>query len=212
MPLRTADKATQGAVCLTAIVCLSLLSGCNTPIDRDNEVNACELLSANPYLLQTTLATSASPETQAQLLSTITIESNHIANARPVATWYWKPYIVKKYRSSSQSYSQGTDATWLDFSRAQKRLVNRHSYYDNLQFIHWYYQSRLQQVKKGTLSESDKYLLYHEGPGGFRSRRYQNNSVLLRTAKRFEELTTKQRQSLSQCKNTLWWQSRWLTF
>ena len=76
--------------------------GCNTPIDRDNEVNACQFLSANPYLLQTTL-TSAS-EKQARLLSTITIESNHIANARPVATWYWKPYIVKKYRSSSQSY------------------------------------------------------------------------------------------------------------
>ena len=123
MPVLTADKATQGLLCLAAIVCcLSILSGCNTPIDRDNEVNACEFLSANPYLLQTTLATSASPETQARLLSTITIESNNIANARPVATWYWKPYIVKKYRSSSQSYSQGTDATWLDFSRAQNDL------------------------------------------------------------------------------------------
>ena len=195
----------------TAALLIGLMTGCAPPIN-DKSQNACTFLSHNPYLLQSTLAVSDQPRTQARLLATITVETGHQAYARPVESWYWEPYIAKSYQSSSRGYAQSTNATWNDFSKYYGRTMYRLSYYDNLEFIQWYYQTRSRYIKKSGEYEANLYIIYHEGPTGYK--RYiggQKTAAPVKTAQRFSILSNAMTKDLTKCQDVLAWQNQWLT-
>ena len=189
---------------------IASLSGCAPPTDNQAN-NACEFLSHNPYHLQSIVSVTNDPRTQARILATINIESGHHAYARPVDTWYLKPYIAKRYHSSSQGYAQSTDATWRDASRYYRRSMYRLSYYDNLLFIKWYYQTRLRYISKTDMNEENLYLIYHEGPSGYKRYKARQKSVPVRTAKRFSSLSNTMTKELVECQSILLWQNQWLS-
>ena len=203
-------KLTPSKSACIALLLVGLITGCAPSIDTQPH-DACTFLSNNPYILQSTLAVSEVPRTQARLLATIYVESGHHAYARPVESWYWEPYIAKSYQSSSRGYAQSTDATWHDFSKYYGRTMYRLSYYDNLEFIKWYYQTRSRYINKNTEHESSLYIIYHEGPTGYRRYTRGQKSVPIKTAKRFAILSDTMTKDLTKCQDVLAWQNQWLT-
>jgi hypothetical protein len=210
---RRLHKRKKASACYKLCVLSVAISGCQTiPIERSNQDNACLFLQENPYINQVILATHSTPFPQALTLAVIRHESANLPQARPVKQWIIKPWIPWSYYSSAKGYGQITKATWQDFTKAQHFTPNINAYMDNVYFIDWYFEKNKKSLGKQKDSFSAHYLLYHEGPSGYRRAKESITEGIRNYAQRVEETGLSYASTLSACQKKQRWQQQWAPF
>ena len=190
-----------------------LSSGCQIiPINHKNQNNICRFLEDNPYMNQVISSENISNAQQATILAIIHHESAHQPQARPVKKWIIKPWIPWSYYSSAKSYAQITQPTWQDFSKTRTFKPNINAYMDNISFIIWYFDKnkKVLGTKKDTISEC--YLIYHEGPSGYRKGTQSFSLALKQYALKVEHTGKIYLKALKKCQASRYWQQQWVPF
>ena len=210
------EKGQFSKLCASSVwLSIVTLGGCHLPISHKNQQNSCLFLEENPYISQSLLATNPfEPKRQALTLAMIEHESGHKAHARPVKKWLIRSWIPISYHSSAKGYAQSTKVTWSDFNRSNplKYGYKRHSYYDSVKFIRWYFDKNGTAFSEGPLNYYESYFLYHDGKVGYEKKRFNRSSKLRAYAKLVERTAQKYERQLSECQDRMQWQNSWVAF
>ncbi len=141
------------------------------------------------------------------ILAFVNQESAFVANAKPPRTKLWG-FIPWSRPSSAYGYPQATKPAWKDYERETKRkFAFRNRYSDAADFIAWYNDRSVKQLKLARTDAYKLYLAYHEGLGGYRNKSYEKKKWLLEVAKRVENNYKEYTKQLKACSGDL--KTRW---
>lgn len=108
-------------------------------------------------------------------------ESSFREDARPDRPWFL--FIPLPRKSSAYGYAQVQDPAWHDYEKATGGFFkSRTDFGDAVDFMGWYTDNIHRQLGIAKTDPQHLYLAYHEGVGGYRSKGWQRNKSLLRTA------------------------------
>lgn len=136
-------------------------------------------------------------------------ESGFRSKAKPPRKWLLG-LIPLSRPSSAYGYSQATKGTWNWYIRATGNSgAARHNFADAVDFIGWYGEISHTRLGISKWDTYNQYLAYHEGHGGYASRRYRHKRWLIETARRVEANARRYRGQLATCEADLdkgrWW-------
>lgn len=191
--------------CLPTCVVVGLftvLSGCATsPPPSRAQNNICDIIQHEPAWYFAAKASEEKWGTSVAIQKAfVQRESSFVHNARPPRP-YFLGFIPMPRKSSAYGYAQAQDAAWSDYKQATgKRMAQRTSMADALDFIGWY--NHMSRQRNGvSLNDSyNLYLNYHEGHTGFRNRTYEQKAWLMSVARQVESQSRRYEQQLPSCK------------
>jgi hypothetical protein len=123
--------------------------------------------------------------------------------------WLAKPPRQKLYKitpytrpSSSFGYSQAVKGTWEQYkNETGNKLATRTRFKDSVDFIGWYADKTESLLKISKKDAFRQYLAYHEGWGGYKN--YKNNQQVIVLAKKVEKQSNKYKSQLQDCQKRL---------
>lgn len=128
-------------------------------------------------------------------------ESSFEARARPPRE---KLFGVVPWRrpSSAYGYAQATDGTWQAYQKAQRRpFADRNDFADAVDFIGWYNHRSYKQLGIPRTDAYRLYLVYHEGPSGYRRGSYKRRPQVRHYAERVRDRAARYQAQLQQCRS-----------
>ncbi len=133
--------------------------------------NLCALSRHNPDIYKAALKAQHRWRTPAYvLLAIVSKESNFHATARSPSDAY--------------GYAQAKDDTWNEYRRATGNWdADRENIYDAMDFVGWYTYKTYKQLGIPRTDVYRQYLVYHEGPTGYKRRYHRKKPWLLRYAR-----------------------------
>ena len=122
-------------------------------------------------------------------LAIIKMESDFDWLAKPPRQKLFK-IIPYKRPSSSFGYSQAVKGTWEQYkNETGNKLATRTRFKDSVDFIGWYTDKTESLLKISKKDAFRQYLAYHEGWGGYKN--YKNNQQVIVLAKKVEKQSNK---------------------
>lgn len=184
---------------LRTLLILSVLTGCSKvlPYAAYDDCICC-VVNANWGWKHDLNATAKRHGVSPGLVMSVMFnESSFKRYARPESNklWGWFPY----QRSSAYGYAQIKDETWQWYRMHNPGwFQSRTQFSDAADFIGWYYGLFIKRFP-GNASDSDFYLAYHEGLGGFQRATYEQKTWLVEKSKLVAERADQYNQQLSAC-------------
>jgi len=134
-------------------------------------------------------------------LAIIKMESDFDWLAKPPRQKLFK-IIPYKRPSSSFGYSQAVKGTWEQYkNETGNKLATRTRFKDSVDFIGWYTDKTESILKISKKDAFRQYLAYHEGWGGYKN--YKNNQQVIVLAKKVEKQSNKYKSQLQDCQKRL---------
>ena len=134
-------------------------------------------------------------------LAIIKIESDFDWLAKPQRKKLFK-IIPFKRPSSSFGYSQAVNGTWEQYkNETGNNLATRARFKDSVDFIGWYTDKTESLLKISKKDAFRQYLAYHEGWGGYKN--YKNNQQVIDLAKKVKKQSDKYKSQLKKCQKKL---------
>jgi len=134
-------------------------------------------------------------------LAIIKMESDFDWLAKPPRQKLFK-IIPYKRPSSSFGYSQAVKGTWEQYkNETGNKLATRTRFKDSVDFIGWYTDKTESLLKISKKDAFRQYLAYHEGWGGYKN--YKNNQQVIVLAKKVEKQSNKYKSQLQDCQKRL---------
>ena len=134
-------------------------------------------------------------------LAIIKMESDFDWLAKPPRQKLFK-IIPFKRPSSSFGYSQAVNGTWEQYkNETGNKLATRTRFKDSVDFIGWYTDKTNSLLKISKKDAFRQYLAYHEGWGGYKN--YKNNQQVIVLAKKVEKQSNKYKSQLQDCQKRL---------
>jgi len=134
-------------------------------------------------------------------LAIIKMESDFDWLAKPPRQKLFK-IIPYKRPSSSFGYSQAVKGTWEQYkNETGNKLATRTRFKDSVDFIGWYADKTESLLKISKKDAFRQYLAYHEGWGGYKN--YKNNQQVIVLAKKVEKQSNKYKSQLQDCQKRL---------
>jgi len=126
-------------------------------------------------------------------------ESHFVADAKPPRTWLLG--IIPWTRpSSAYGYAQVVDDTWDDYlDDAGSWFADRDDFADATDFIGWYCANTASKLGIAKSDVKNLYLVYHEGPDGYKRKSYLKNTELTQTANSVSKRAKLFTKQLSNC-------------
>ena len=118
-------------------------------------------------------------------------ESAFVSDALPPRTWFL--FIPTGRVSTAYGYSQALDGTWERYLRTTGRWsASRDDFDDAIDFVGWYVNQGVRELRIPADDAYRQYLIYHEGAGGYSRGSYRQKPWLMdvahnvsRTARRY---------------------------
>lgn len=188
------------AYILYLIFVFSMLStGCVSyqSIETNHKKNACLMMTENyDWLVDLKNSKDKWGIPISVQLAFIKQESNFKHDARP----YVFENGRKKLASSAFGYSQAINGTWKQYLKETKRINgDRTNFTDAVDFMGWYNQKSVKELKLNKLDVYNLYLAYHEGHNGFKKRTYNKKDWLKKVAKNVEKQAINYSKQLNMC-------------
>jgi len=134
-------------------------------------------------------------------LAIIKMESNFDWLAKPPRQKLFK-IIPFKRPSSSFGYSQAIKGTWEQYkNETGNKLATRARFKDSVDFIGWYTDKTESLLKISKKDAFRQYLAYHEGWGGYKD--YKNNQEVIGLAKKVKIQSDKYKFQIKKCQKRL---------
>ena len=134
-------------------------------------------------------------------LAIIKMESNFDWLAKPQRQKLFK-IIPFKRPSSSFGYSQAIKGTWEQYkNETGNKLATRARFKDSVDFIGWYTDKTESLLKISKKDAFRQYLAYHEGWGGYKD--YKNNQEVIGLAKKVKIQSDKYKFQIKKCQKRL---------
>ena len=167
-----------------------------------NTADGCSIFSERYFWYKHVKKTEKKWGTPVHLqLAFIKMESDFDWLAKPPRHKLFK-VIPYKRPSSSFGYSQAVKGTWEQYKKENnKPLATRARFKDSVDFIGWY-TNKTQKILNVSKDDAFKqYIAYHEGWGAFKN--YKKNQKVINLAKKVEKQSSKYKNQLIKCKNSL---------
>ena len=197
---------------ITIITSLLLLSGCAMLSSQPKQIDdACAIFhEKGGWFHATKKAEQRWNIPSALILAFIRQESAFKADAKPPAKKLFG-FIPWSRPSSAYGYPQATKPAWEDYLKASGRssLASRSRYSDAVDFVAWYNDRSVRQLKLSRRDAYNLYLAYHEGLSAYRKKSYLKKQWLLGVAKKVERYYKAYTKQLKQCEkdiDTRWYQ------
>lgn len=118
-------------------------------------------------------------------------ESAFVSDALPPRTWFL--FIPTGRVSTAYGYAQALDGTWERYLRTTGRWsASRDDFDDAIDFVGWYVNQGVRELRIPADDAYRQYLIYHEGAGGYSRGSYRQKPWLMdvaqnvsRTARRY---------------------------
>lgn len=177
-----------------------LLVGCATSPPR-NKANACLLLNEKDEWegpLRRASARWNIPEYT--ILAIMYHESKFVSNAEPPPN---KVLGINWGRiSTAYGYAQALDGTWEEYQRLTGNWgASRSSFADSADFIGWYLNRFVRQLKISPRNAYELYLVYHQGPGGFRKKSYLSKPSIMSYARKVQSTAVEYKEQMNSCRD-----------
>lgn len=102
--------------------------------------------------------------------------------------------------STAFGYSQALDGTWEEYRAATKTTVaDRTTLTDSADFIGWYMTRTTEKIGVPLDDVSAQYLSYHEGHGGYQSKRWKKQPKLIKIARNVAKRAEMYERQLYEC-------------
>jgi len=193
-----AKMAGRLRVALFAVGLLAL-GGCATAPPRNTQ-SICQVFDEYPAWYRDALAAQKRWGTPVNvMMAFVQRESGFRGKARPARPTFL--FIPLPRRSSAVGYAQAQDPVWQEYKKANGSwFKSRKDMDDSLDFLGWYTDRIHRELGISKWDPRHLYLAYHEGIGGYRSGKWQNDSHLLQTADAVDRLARQYGAQLQQCK------------
>ena len=181
-----------------------LLSGCAQNYTyQDYSDNICKVVNGH-YGWQSALKRTEKQYgiSSGLILSVIFYESSFKASARPPADKLMG--FIPWQSATAFGYAQVKNESW-DWYKSHNPgyFQSRTHFSDSVKFIGWYYQVFLARLEKEhytkRISDSDFYIAYHDGIGGFLQQGWRENEWLINKSQQVADLASHYNRQLKHC-------------
>jgi hypothetical protein len=182
------------------ILIIAFIAGCSSI--PQNTSNSCSIFNERYLWYKHAKKTEEKWGTPIYIqLAIIKMESDFDWLAKPPRQKLFK-IIPYKRPSSSFGYSQAVKGTWEQYkNETGNKLATRTRFKDSVDFIGWYTDKTESLLKISKKDAFRQYLAYHEGWGGYKN--YKNNQQVIVLAKKVEKQSNKYKSQLQDCQKRL---------
>ena len=182
------------------ILIIAFITGCSSI--PQNTSNSCSIFNEKYLWYKHAKKTEQKWGTPIYIqLAIIKMESDFDWLAKPPRQKLFK-IIPYKRPSSSFGYSQAVKGTWEQYkNETGNKLATRTRFKDSVDFIGWYTDKTESLLKISKKDAFRQYLAYHEGWGGYKN--YKNNQQVIVLAKKVEKQSNKYKSQLQDCQKRL---------
>ncbi len=113
--------------------------------------------------------------------------------------------LIPAGRSSTAfGYSQALRSTWDEYKKDTGRwFAERDNFDDAIDFVGWYNNKSMKQLGLSNKDPYSLYLVYHEGPTGYRKKTYKKKRFVVRAAGTVKKQTDKYSNQMYGCRSML---------